>query len=64
MNTKRAKKGVITKRMQYKKGKVILSRSQYNGNSTYTEFYYYSVKPFIITFLFIIAIITSHLTTI
>lgn len=64
MNTKRAKKGVITKCIQYKKGKLILSKSQYNGVTTYTEFYYYSVKPFIITFLFIIAIVTSHLTII
>lgn len=60
-NNKHIKKGVITKRVQYNKGKVILSKSQYNGISTYTESYYYSVKPFIITFLFIIATITSHL---
>ena len=64
MNTKRAKKGVTTKRIQYNKGKIILSKSQFNGITTYTESYYYSVKPFIITLLFIIAIVTSHLTVI
>lgn len=58
------KKGVITKRVQYNKGKLILSKSQYNGITTYTESYYYSVKPFIIALLFILAIITSHLTAI
>ena len=55
------KKGVMTKRVQYNKGKIILSRSQYNGISTYTESHYLSIKPLIITLLFIIAIITSHL---
>lgn len=60
-NNNHIKKGITTKRVQYKKGKLILSKSQYNGISTYTESNYYSVKPFIITLLFIIAIITSHL---
>ena len=58
------KKGVSVKKLQYKKGQIILSKSQFNGISTYTESNYYSVKPtiaFIITLLFIIAIITSHL---
>lgn len=55
------KKGITTKRVQYKKGQIILSKSQFNGISTYTESYYYSVKPFIITLIFIIATITSHL---
>ena len=59
--TKRAKKGITTKRVQYKKGHIILSKSQFNGISTYTESNYYSIKPIIITFIFIIAIITSHL---
>lgn len=63
-NNKQAKKGVITKRVQYNKGKLILSKSQYNGVTTYTESYYYSVKPFIITLLFILAIVTSHLAVI
>ena len=58
------KKGVITKRAQYKKGQIILSKSQFNGISTYTESNYYSIKPFIITLLFIIAIIASHLSII
>ena len=58
------KKGVITKRVQYNKGKIILSKSKYNGITTYTESYYYSVKPFIITFIFILAIVTSHLVII
>lgn len=58
------KKGITTKRVQYNKGKIIFSTSKYNGISTYTESYYYSVKPFIITFLVIIAIITNHLTII
>lgn len=60
-NINQAKKGITTKRVQYNKGKIILSRSQYNGITTYTESNYYSVKPLIITLLFIIAIITSHL---
>lgn len=55
------KKGITTKRVQFIKGKVIFSKSQFNGISTYTESYYLSVKPFIITLLFIIAIVTSHL---
>lgn len=59
--TKRNKKGVSVKRLQYKKGKIILSKSQYNGIGTYIESNYYSIKPFIITFIFIIAIVTSHL---
>ena len=58
------KKGITTKRVQVIKGKIILSKSQYNGISTYTESRYYSVKPIIITLLFIIAIITSHLAII
>ena len=61
------KKGITTKRVQFIKGKIILSKSQFNGISTYTESNYYSVKPiiaFIITLLFIIAIITSHLAII
>ena len=62
--TKTAKRGITTKGVQYNKGKIILSKSQYNGISTYTESYYYSIKPLIITLLFIIAIITSHLTII
>ena len=56
------KKGITTKKVQYSKGKIILSKSHYNGISTYTESSYYSVMPFIITLLFILAIITSHLT--
>ena len=59
-----SRRGITTKRVQYNKGKVILSKSQYNGVTTYTESYYYSVKPFIITLLFILAIITSHLAII
>ena len=55
------KKGITTKRVQFIKGKIILSKSQYNGISTYTESYYFSIKPIIITLLFIIATITSHL---
>ena len=62
--TKRNKKGITTKRVQYIKGKVILSKSQFNGISTYTESYYYSIKSIVITLLFIIAIITSHLAII
>ena len=62
--TKRNKKGITTKRVQFIKGKIILSKSQFNGISTYTESYYYSIKPLIITLLFIIAIITSHLVII
>ena len=62
--TKRVKKGITTKRVQFIKGKIILSKSQYNGISTYTESNYYSVKPSIMTLLFIIAIITSHLAII
>lgn len=62
--TKTAKRGITTKRVQYNKGKIILSKSQFNGISTYTESYYFSIKPIIITFIFIIAIITSHLTII
>ena len=58
------KKGITTKRVQYKKGKIILSKSQFNGISTYTESYYYSVKPIVIALLFIIAIVTSHLAII
>ena len=59
--TKRNKKGITTKRVQYIKGKIIFSKSQYNGISTYTESYYLSIRTIIITLLFIIAIITSHL---
>lgn len=55
------KKGITTKRIQYNKGNIILSKSQYNGISTYTESYYLSIKTIVITLLFIIAIITSHL---
>ena len=62
--TKRNKKGITTKRVQFIKGNIILSKSQYNGISTYTEFYYYSIKPLIITLLVVIAIITSHLVII
>lgn len=58
------KKGVSVKKLQYNKGKIILSKSQFNGVTTYTESHYYSIKPFIITLLFIIAIITSHLAII
>ena len=63
-NINQAKKGITTKRVQYNKGKIILSKSQYNGISTYTESYYYSVKSIVIVLLFIIATITSHLTII
>lgn len=55
------KKGITTKRVQYNKGKVILSKSKYNGITTYTESYYYSIKTIVITLLVIIATITSHL---
>ena len=55
------KKGVSVKKLQYKKGQIIISKSTYNGIGTYIESNYYSVKPFIITLLFIIAITTSHL---
>ena len=55
------KKGITTKRVQFIKGKIILSKSQFNGISTYTESYYFSIKPIIITLLFIIATIASHL---
>ena len=58
------KKGITTKRVQYNKGKIILSKSQYNGITTYTESYYYSIKPLIFTLIFIIAIVTSHLAII
>ena len=61
MRNKQAKKGITTKRVQFIKGKLVLSKSQYNGITTYTESYYYSVKTVIIALLFIIAIITSHL---
>lgn len=57
----RNKKGITTKRVQYNKGRIILSKSKYNGISTYTESYYYSIKPLIFTLLFIIATIVSHL---
>lgn len=60
----RNKKGITTKRVQYIKGRIILSKSQFNGITTYTEFYYYSVKTIVITLLFVIAIITSHLVII
>lgn len=63
-NTKHNKKGVTTKLIQYNKGKIILSKSKYNGISTYTESYYYSIKSIIITLLVVIAIITSHLVII
>lgn len=55
------KKGITTKKVQFIKGKIILSKSQYNGISTYTESYYLSIKPLIITLIFIIATIASHL---
>lgn len=63
-NNKQAKKGITTKRVQYNKGKIILSKSQYNGITTYTESNYYSIKTIVIILLFIIATITSHLTII
>lgn len=52
------------KKIQYNKGQIVVSNSHYNGISTYTESYYYSVKPFIITLLFVLAIITSQLSII
>lgn len=58
------KKGVSVKKLQYKKGQIIISKSTYNGIGTYIESYYFSVKTIIITLLVIIAIITSHLTII
>lgn len=58
------KKGVSVKKLQYKKGQIIISKSTYNGIGTYIESNYYSIKPIIITLLVIIAIITSHLSII
>ena len=47
----------IVIKWHFRQGKVIRYKSTYNGISTFTEYQAYSVKPYIVTLLFI-AIIT------